>query len=113
MSFFLTTSQMEAGTKSHTRRLNWRHARVGQVIQPIFKGQGLKKGEKVRKIARPIQFTEVRFEQLNTITKEDVVREGFPEMTPAEFVAMFCRHSQCDPSREITVIAFKPAAEVV
>jgi len=36
-----------------------------------------------------------------------VVKEGFPKLTPAEFVAMFCEHNGCAPDAEITVLEFE------
>jgi hypothetical protein len=109
MSFMMTTAQMENRSKTVTRRLGWRTAKAGQVRHPIFKGQGLKKGEKVRRLSwGPIRFVDVRFEPLNAITKEDVIREGFPEMTPFEFVTMFCQHNRgCTGATEITRIEFE------
>jgi hypothetical protein len=43
---------------------------------------------------------------LNAITQEDVVKEGFPEMTPAEFVRFYARHNKCAPDKIITRIEF-------
>src|SRR5690606_15137578 len=39
--------------------------------------------------------------------RAEVAREGFPEMSPEEFVEMFCEHSRCEPSEEVTRIGFK------
>ena len=66
---------------------------------------GLKKGEKIRKLAR-IEVVSVRREQLSSITADDVIAEGFPNMTPTEFVAMFCRHMRADPGHIVTRIEF-------
>ena len=39
--------------------------------------------------------------------RDEVRREGFPEMTPAEFVAFFCAsHSGCFPDRPLTRLEF-------
>lgn len=32
--------------------------------------------------------------------------EGFPKMTPEEFVEMFCEMNNCEPETEITRILF-------
>lgn len=106
MSFALTTAQVNVQTKIVTRRIGWQDARVGQVVQPVVKGQGLKKGEKVERIGPPIRFTAVTRELLYHITPDDVRREGFPTMTPAEFIAMFCKHNRCTPDTEVTRIEF-------
>ena len=47
MSFALTTEQVRNRTKTVTRRLGWATAKAGDIVQPIVKGQGLKKGERV------------------------------------------------------------------
>lgn len=107
MSFALTTEQMENRSKTVTRRLRWRHAKPGQVVRPIFKGQGLKKGEKIRYLTcGRIRFVAVRFEPLYAITPAEVVREGFPEMSTFEFITMFCQANHCLRVTEVTRIEF-------
>ena len=106
MSFSLTTPQFCARTKTVTRRVRWRHAKPGMVVMGVENGMGLKKGEKVVRLHR-VEFTAVRRERLSKITQADVVREGFPGMTPAEFVDMFCRHNRVHPRKKITVIDFR------
>jgi hypothetical protein len=50
----------------------------------------------------------VRREPLDAITAADVAAEGFPQMTPAEFVAFFCRtHRSCGPGTEVTRIEWR------
>ena len=89
MSFALTTPQILAQTKTVTRRIGWKTAKVGDVVQPIEKGQGLKKGETVRRLGCPIRFTAVDRVVLGDITPQDVYREGFPQMTARAFVEFF------------------------
>lgn len=109
MSFAETTAQMENRSKRVTRRLRWLHAKPGQVVRPIFKGQGLKKGERVRYLAcGPIRFTDVRRERLDAITQDDVDKEGFPGMTSFEFVTMFRQiNPGCTGATEVTRIEFE------
>lgn len=64
MSFALTTEQVRARTKTVTRRVRWLFAKPGDIVQPVVKGQGLKKGETVEKIGAPIRFVSVRREPL-------------------------------------------------
>lgn len=107
MSFAMTTAQIRAKTKTVTRRLGWAHAKPGTVVQPIVKGQGIPKGGKVERIGGPIRFVDVRREPLNAITPEDVIKEGFPGMTPFEFVTMFCQHNPtCTGTTAVTRIEF-------
>lgn len=105
MSFSLTTPQMEARTKTQTRRLGWSFLQAGDVVRAVEKGMGLKKGEKVRALY-PIRVTAVRRERLSAITQADVRREGFAS-SPAQFVAMFVRHNGCMPETEVNVIDFE------
>jgi hypothetical protein len=129
MSFALTTAQVQARTKTVTRRLGWTHATVGESAQPIEKGQGLKKGETVARIGGPIAFVDVRRERLDRMTTDldygraECLREGFPDLTPAAFVAMFCASHRwpalyadgvlvepsrpCLPDDEVTRIEFE------
>lgn len=107
MSFYLTTRQVAAREKDVTRRNGWHRARVGQVVQPIIKGQGLKRGERVEKIGGPIRFVGVRREPLNAITAADVRREGFPNLTPAEFVALYRRANGGKRNQIVTRIEFE------
>jgi hypothetical protein len=106
MSFALTTAQVENRTKDVTRRLNWRNLRPGDRFWACVKCQGLKKGEKVQRIALLECVSNTRV-PLDSITADDVRREGFPEMTPAEFVAMFCKHMLVGPSDPVNRIVFK------
>lgn len=117
MSFVLTTPQILNRTKTVTRRLGWASLKPGTLIQAIEKGQGLKKGEKVRRLTI-VRVSSVRREPLNRMLKpygwagytygvKEAVREGFREMSPAEFVAMFCRANRCDPSVDVTRIEFE------
>lgn len=107
MSFKLTTEQVRAQTKTVTRRLGGWRIKVGDLRQPVVQNQGLKKGERITRINGPIRFTDVRRERLDAITPEDVIREGFPGMTPAAFVAMFTGHNHCRPDAEVARLAFE------
>lgn len=110
MSFALTTEQVRNQTKTVTRRLGWASANIGDIVQPVVKGQGIPKGGKIEKIGGPIRFVSVRRERLNIIGTRylyDPVLEGFPLMTNAEFVAMFCQHNACDPTDDVTRIEFE------
>ncbi len=107
MSFHLTTRQVRAREKTVTRRNGWQRARVGQVVQPIVKGQGLRKGEHVEQIGGPIRFVDVRREPLDAITAADVELEGFPGMTPAAFVELYRRANGGAADQIVTRIQFE------
>jgi len=106
MSFTLTTRQVRNRTKTVTRRLGWKFARVGLVVMACVKCQGIPKGGHIEEIT-PIRFTDLRWEPLNSITQEDVVNEGFPLQSPEWFVDMFVRHNRCAPSEPVHVMTFE------
>ena len=94
MSFMLTTEQIRNRTKTVTRRIGWEFLKAGDIVNAVEKARGLKKGEKVKRICQ-IRIKSIRWgEALYRITKEDCVKEGFPEITPDEFIDMFCRHNK-------------------
>jgi len=106
MSFFYTHSMIRNRTKTVTRRLGWRFLKPGDKIQACLKCQGLKKGEKVKKLA-VIEVVSVRREPLAAITYHDVDAEGFWALTRTGFIKMFCKHMRCSPSDEVTRIEFR------
>lgn len=105
MSFSLTTPQMRARGKTVTRRLGWWKLRAGDVVMAIEKGQGLKKGEKVKRIG-PIHVVSTRAERLDAIDAADAWREGFPP-DAAKFIAMFCAAHRCNPETLVNRIEFR------
>jgi hypothetical protein len=109
ISFSLTKDQFRARTKTETRRLGWWFLKPGEELMGCEKCQGLKPGEPIVRMG-VIRVTEMVRERLDAITPEAVAREGFPDMTPDEFVAMFCRHMKVDPSKIVTVIRFEYVA---
>lgn len=106
ISFQMTTDQILGRTKTVTRRLGWLTLKPGDMLRACEKCMGLKPGEKVRQLA-VIRITSVRRERLEEITAEDCALEGFPDMMPEEFVAMFCRHMKVTPDTPVTRIEFE------
>lgn len=107
MSFALTTGQIRRREKTVTRRNGWTFAKAGDVVQPVIKSQGIPRGGHVQKIGRPIRFVKVTREALGFITKADVAREGFPGMTPAEFVELYTRANGGKAGQVVTRIEFE------
>ena len=105
MSFMLTTAQIRAKTKTVTRRIGWRFLKAGEQIQACVKCQGLKPGEKIQRLC-VLEVVSVRREPLESISQQDVRAEGFPHLTPAEFIEMFCSAMGCRPESEVTRIQF-------
>lgn len=108
-SFLYTEQQVRDGTKDVTRRLDWLWARAGMRLMACRKVQWRRKGEPLVMI-REIEIVSVRREPLNKITQDDCRREGFPELSPAEFVKMFCSHMKCKPDRVVTRVEFRYVA---
>lgn len=102
----MTVEQMKAGTKTVTRRFGWWFLKPGDRVMAVEKGMGLKKGEKIKQLYL-IETISTRGEPLNAITKADCIREGFPELSPQEFVDMLCKHYECKPDAMINRIEFK------
>jgi hypothetical protein len=105
MSFALTTNQIKNRTKTVTRRLGWSFLKPGDRLMAVEKAQGIKKGELKR--LHPIEVTAVYRQPLCDITKESVVKEGFPKMTPDEFIKFFCECMGVKDATPVTVIEFK------
>jgi len=105
MSFAITTKQMYNQTKTVTRRLGWWFIKKGDVVMACEKCQGLKKGEKIKRIY-PILITDVRPEPLSDITQKDCEKEGFGQHTPGDFIEMFCEKMKCKPDVVVNRIEF-------
>ena len=79
-----------------------------RLIQPVNKVMGMKKGEHPEPIGGPIRIVSVSRDPLNAITPQDVYREGFPQMTREQFIAMFTRtHRGCRVATVVTRIEFE------
>lgn len=90
MSFMLTTKQIRNRTKTVTRRLGWWKLKPGEILIACEKCQGLRKGEKVVKLAQ-LRVISAHEEPLSAITQDECRKEGFPDMLPADFIDMFVR----------------------
>ena len=108
MSFAMTERALLDGTKTVTRRLGWLTLKAGDELLAVDKTMGLRKGQKSRILAC-LRVVSVMREQLSDVTHTECALEGFPEMTPAEFVEMFCaaHAGKCTPSTEVTRIRFE------
>lgn len=106
MSFSLTTPQIEAKTKTVTRRLGWDKLKLGETLMACEKCQGLGKGGKIRRLGM-IRVIGFRKEYLAEITEADVVKEGFPDWTSAQFIEFFCEHNHCSPATVVNRIEFE------
>lgn len=112
MSVSMTTAQCVAFEKTVTRRNGWWNVKVGQIIQLIKKGQGLKKGEKVERIHR-VQVLSARAERLDALSSmpeygwREMAREGFPQMEPEDFIKMYCKANKSKQTDMVNRIEFR------
>lgn len=111
MSFSLTTPQVRAGTKTVTRRRDgtWGKLVPGSVLWACEKTMGLKKGEHIVKI-RPIRVVDVRREPLYMVLVHgwtECSREGFPHLTPDEFIEFFMEHMGGSITQKVLRIEFE------
>ncbi len=113
MSFAITTQQVMDEIKDVTRRNGWWNLKRGDLICAVKKGMGLKKGEKIErlKVLRVEYASDVI---LNTITPDDVRREGFAGQTPEWFIEMFCKsHKGITPMSWVNRIEFSYVDDLV
>jgi len=112
IAFTTTTRQFCNRTKTVTRRLGWENLQVGEILCAIEKGQGLKKGEHVRRLGN-IRIHSTCWERLRRMTDDplygyrEVVLEGFPDMSPGDFVEFFCDAEHCTPETPVNRIGFE------
>lgn len=112
ISFALTTEQITNRTKTVTRRKGWKFLKAGDVLNACVKCMGLKPGEQIERLGK-IRVVDARRESLDEMIRDpkygdqEASLEGFPEMTGAEFVAMFCEHMGGDVDQEVTRIEFE------
>ncbi|MEV0047987.1 hypothetical protein AB0H60_31590 [Nocardia rhamnosiphila] len=114
MSVALTEQQVRARSKTVTRRMGWHVLRPGDRLTLCRKVMGRRRGEPLVRIV-DVRVLAVRRERLDEITPDDVLAEGFPEMSTAEFVEFFCgSHKGCTPESTVTRIEWTyldPAGE--
>ncbi|MEW2484144.1 hypothetical protein AB0876_31620 [Mycobacterium sp. NPDC049093] len=104
MSVALTTDAVRRRQKSVTRRVGWQMLRPGDQLTLCPKVRGRRPGEQLDRIVT-VDVVSVRREPLNTISPADVTAEGFPDMTPAQFIDFFCStHRGVSANSQITRI---------
>jgi len=115
MSVAATTASVRDRTKTVTRRMNWwedKHGRrllaAGDIVTLCEKVQGRKHGEPIVRIC-DVEIVSLRREPLNSITRSDVIAEGFLDMTPVEFLDLFIDINGCQPDAMVTRIEWRYA----
>lgn len=105
ISFMLTKRQFLDRSKTVTRRLGWWDVKPGQRLRAVEKSMGLAKGQRQVGLG-VIEIKSTRAEILNTIDQSEVIREGFPDLTPEQFVEFFVRSAACAPDATVNRIEF-------
>ena len=100
-----TIPQVVAQTKTETRRLGWKLARPAWRLIVIERNDYRRGGTPVALAC--VELIHTARERLCDISPDAVVREGFPEMTPREFIAFFCREMRAAPDVELTVLRWR------
>jgi hypothetical protein len=111
MSFMATKKAVYGKTKTVTRRLGWNNLKHGDMLWACEQCQGVGKGNKIKRIWY-ILTLDVFPEPLYFIRQrgyEDCVKEGFPNLTPDDFIDMFCelnKAKKCTPHTLVNRIEF-------
>lgn len=107
MSVSLTEAAVRDRSKTVTRRVGWLNLKSGDRLTLCRKVMGRRNGEPLVRIV-DVEVVSARREALYLITADDVVREGFPDMSTWEFVDFFCStHNGCLPSSVVTRIEWR------
>ncbi len=106
ISFALTTEQIIDKSKTVTRRLGWWFLKPGDILNACKKCQGLKRGEKIKRLCQ-IRIVHVRKVLLCNMEPLDYVKEGFPQLDNDEFVKMFTKEMKCDRAEFVNRIEFE------
>jgi hypothetical protein len=106
MSVSLTEAAVVERRKSVTRRIGWQFLKAGERLTLCRKVMGRRQGEPIVRLAE-VEVVSVRRERLSQTTHDDVIREGFPDLTPSEFVWFFCDHFGTKPYDEVTRIEWR------
>jgi hypothetical protein len=104
MSFRKTVEQIRNRSKDVTRRVGWVFLQPSEKLRAVDKSPRLGEGYETLAIIRVVK---IHSENLERITQEDVVREGFPEMTREEFIEMFCETANCERNQVVQRIEFE------
>lgn len=91
MSVALTTQAVRDRAKTQSRRDGWLRLMAGDQLALCPKYRGVRRED--RELITIVDVLSVRREPLSAITAGDVLAEGFPDFSPAEFVAFFLSNS--------------------
>lgn len=106
MSVAFTEQAVRDRTKTVTRRKGWTFLRPGDRLTLCRKVMG-RQGAPLVRVAE-VEVVAVNREPLDVMTYEEVAREGFPGMSPKEFVQRFFVDAQgISADAEVTRIEWR------
>lgn len=90
MACSLTIDAVRDRTKTVTRRHanTWANLKPGDTLTLIEKGMGLPKGTK-QVVLCDVEIVSNRVEPLHLMDEDECDAEGFPEMSPSDFIEMW------------------------
>jgi hypothetical protein len=106
MSVAFTEQAVRDRIKTVTRRKGWMFLKVGDRLTLCRKVMG-RRGAPLVRVAE-VEVLSVSREPLSAITADEVAREGFPGMAPAEFIDRFFTEAQgIPPHAEVTRVEWR------
>lgn len=107
ISFSMTQDQILRQKKTVTRRMGWLNLKKGTLLRAVDRVMGFKKGEKAKVLGVIRVINATREILCQGVNDREVEREGFPQLTPKQFVEMFCLMMRCQPDDMVTRIEFE------
>ena len=103
-----TIKQIHNAASTVTRRFGLWKIKPGTKLWAIEKGRGLKKGQKVVRICM-IRIVSAHEEQVQDIRHRpnDLILEGFPDLTTNEFIRLLCKGTGKNETSPVNRIEFE------
>ena len=102
ISFDIIADAIVSREKDVTRRLGWGNLKAITRLWAVRNARSAN----IERLAL-IEVVSVASEPLNAITQDDVIREGFPDYSPQDFVDMLVGHYKITPDSLVNRIEFK------
>lgn len=115
MSVALTEQAVVERRKTVTRRLGWTFLQPGDRLQLVRKSMGRRRADgTVEPLVRlaVVEVASVTRIPLTLMSKCDTRREGFPALSPDEFVVFFTKAMRCRPETIVTRIAWRYLTDI-
>ena len=107
ISFVKTVDQMKDRSKTVTRRHGWTWLKPPTILEAVDRSPRCR--GRFERLGL-IRVKSIRRERLGSIAPADLILEGFPQLSPEEFVLLYC-DGKPDPDRTVTRIEFEHLLE--